>query len=151
MRKQRLSVSDSLPIRSQQRVNQSAPYFCRRRCDAQKIARKSFNSAPGECARPRLPIVYRYTRLRIFFQWKSTTALVIVPGTDENAKSRRTKRVSHSLQDVGKRVADFVGGAIRERPVAGVDLKKKSRSLSTRSALVARARFLMHFVCNARL
>lgn len=33
--------------------------------------------------------------------------------TNENAKSRRTKRVSRSLRDAGKRVADFVGGAIR--------------------------------------
>lgn len=33
--------------------------------------------------------------------------------TNENAKSRRTKRVSRSLRDVGKRVADFVGEAIR--------------------------------------
>lgn len=33
--------------------------------------------------------------------------------TNENAKSRRTKRVSRSLRDIGKRVADFVDGAIR--------------------------------------
>jgi len=68
--------------------------------------------------------------------------------TNENAKSRRTKRVSRSQRDVGKRVADFVGGAIWAGGIAGVGLKKKADHYPlVLSASVAR--FLMHLVCDA--
>lgn len=47
--------------------------------------------------------------------------------TNENAKSRRTKRVSRSLRDAGRRVADFVGGVIPSGRQPGVGLEKKKK------------------------
>lgn len=118
---QRLSVSDSLFV--QQRIK--VPYICSRRCGAQKIARKSFNSAPDECVRPRLPIVYRYTRLRVSFQQKRTTTLVIVLGRTKT-RNRDVQSAFHVPSGTsGKGLLTLSAGRSEREVQPGLDLKKK--------------------------